>query len=235
MAKLIEYPELRDARFVFRDRAEGGRTLATLLERFRRGTAVVLGIPSGGVPVGLVVAEELELPFDVVIARKIPLPAEPEAGFGAVSAEGDAVFNELMMPYWGIGPGEAAALAERTRQEVVRRERLFRGARPFPELAGKAAIVVDDGLASGFTALACLAQARRRRPSLLALAVPTASTSAIERVSGAADEIYCPNVRGGRFFAVAEAYRNWRDLSEEEVLALLAKRLPDVGTRPQIP
>ena len=95
---------------------------------------------------------------------------------------------------------------------------------PLPQLASRAAIIVDDGLASGYTALACLVQAKRHQPRRLCLAVPTASESSIERLSEAAEEIFCANVRGGRVFAVAEAYRNWRDLTEAEVLALLAKR-----------
>jgi putative phosphoribosyl transferase len=226
MARLIELPELRDQRLVFGDRLEAGRVLATLLEKYRKGAAVVLGIPAGGVPVGLEVAAALELPFDVVISRKLPIPGEPEAGFGAVSAEGDLFLNEVMMPYWGIDPEQARALAGVVQEEVRRRERLFRGQRPFPELSGKAAIIVDDGLATGYTAMACLAQVSRKGPSKLVMAVPTASVSSIERVGAAADEIYCANVRGGRFFAVAEAYRQWRDLGEEEVLALLAKHFP---------
>ncbi len=202
--------------------------LATLLGKYRRGAAdgaaVVLGIPAGGVPVGLEVAAALELPFDVVISRKIPIPGEPEAGFGAVSAEGDLFLNEVMMPYWGIDPEQARALAREVQEEVRRRERIYRGGRPFPEVTGKAVIIVDDGLATGYTAMACLAEVRRKGPSRLVLAVPTASLTSIERVRAAADEIYCVNVRRGRYFAVAEAYRNWRDLTEDDVLALLAER-----------
>jgi predicted phosphoribosyltransferase len=224
VARLIELPELRGRIHVFKDRAEGGRVLAAMLEGLRGRQAVVLGIPSGGVAVGVEVAQALELPFDVVVSRKVPIPEEPEAGFGAVSAEGDLFLNQKMLLFLGISPEEAASLAESVREEVRRREARYRGGRPLPELAGKVAVVVDDGLATGYTALACLAQVRRRNPEKLLLAVPTASLSAIERVGEAADEIYCANVRSTRFFAVAEAYRHWRDLTASEVLALLKGR-----------
>jgi predicted phosphoribosyltransferase len=223
LSRLFEFRELRGRTDVFRDRAEAGRILATLLEGYRKGAAIILAIPSGGVPVGLAVAEALEVPFEVIISRKIPIPGEPEAGFGAVSAEGDLFLNEAMLPYLGIDQEQARMLAEPVMEEVRRRERLFRGGRPFPELSGKAAIVVDDGLATGYTALACLAQVRRKGPSRAILAVPTASAASLERVREAADEVYCANVRGGAFFAVASAYRQWRDLTEDEVLALLAR------------
>jgi predicted phosphoribosyltransferase len=225
-AALTQLPELRDRRFVFRDRREGGRVLATLLERYRRGPALVLGIPSGGVPVGLEVAERLELPFEVVIARKIPVPGDPEAGLGAVSEEGDLFLYEDILAYLGLDRQGAEALAGPVREQLRRRVRLFRPGRGLPEVAGRAAIVVDDGLATGYTALACLALLRRRGPARLVLAVPTASPGAIARVGEGADEIACPNVRSGRFFAVAEAYREWRDLTEEEVLGMLGERFP---------
>lgn len=231
MAVLHELPELRDRTRVFAGRAEAGRVLATLLAGFRGKEAVVLGIPSGGVPVGLAVAEELGLPFEVIISRKVPIPGEPEAGFGAVSAEGDLFLHEELMRYLGLSREEAARLAEPVRDEVRRRERLFRGPRPFPELAGRSAIVVDDGLATGYTALACLAQVRRKQPAKAVLAVPTASVSSLERLGEAADEIYCANVRGGPIFAVADAYRSWRDLTEAEVLALLERHF--LRPRPQ--
>jgi putative phosphoribosyl transferase len=130
------------------------------------------------------------------------------------------------MRLWGISPQEARELAEPVRADVARRVRLFRAGRPFPELKGKAAVVVDDGLATGYTALACLAQVRRQGPSRAVLAVPTAAESSLSRISEAADEVYVANVRGGPYFAVAEAYRNWRDMTPEEVLELLAGRFP---------
>jgi len=225
-ARVVELPELRGRRFVFRDRIDAGRVLAGLLEGFRGTDALVLGIPSGGVPVGLAVAEALSLPFEVIIARKIPIPGEPEAGLGAVSEEGDIVLNDALLPYLGLSREQALELAAPVREELRRRVRLFRGGRPLPQLASRAAIIVDDGLASGYTALACLAQARRHQPRRLCLAVPTASESALARLSEAAEDIFCANVRGGRVFAVAEAYRNWRDLDAAEVQEMLARRPP---------
>ncbi|MGC9515119.1 phosphoribosyltransferase [Methanocrinis sp.] len=220
-AKIIEDPDLRDRWGVFGDRREAGEHLARFVERWRGEDAMVLAIPSGGVPIGLAVSEDLDLPLDLLIIRKIPIPGNPEAGFGAISLEGDLVLNPPLVRMLGLSAEEIEELSKPVREELEERNRLFREGRPEPVLRGKIAILVDDGLASGYTMMAAVRMVRRREPSRIVVAVPTASLGTVRLLAEEVDEIACPNIRSGASFAVADAYRNWYDLSREEVLKLL--------------
>ncbi|MCX6677529.1 MAG: phosphoribosyltransferase family protein [Methanothrix sp.] len=206
---------------VYKDRDDAGEHLARALEPFRTADALVLAIPSGGVPVGLVVSSRLELPFDLLIIRKIPIPGYTESGFAAVSLEGDLVLNEPLVRELGLTPEEIEVLAEPVQEELLARNRIFREDRPWPEIAGKTVILVDDGLASGYTMMTAVRAVRRRKPSRIVVAVPTASASTIKLLGPQVDTIVCPNIRSGRSFAVADAYRNWYDLDRTEVINLL--------------
>ncbi|MCX6672971.1 MAG: phosphoribosyltransferase family protein [Methanothrix sp.] len=220
-ATAIEDSRLRNRSGVYRDRDDAGEHLALALEPFRTADAVVLAIPSGGVPVGLVVSSRLELPFDLLIIRKIPIPGYTESGFGAVSLEGDLVLNEPLVRELGLTPEEIEVLAESVQEELLARNRIFREDRPRLELAGKTVILVDDGLASGYTMMTAVRTVRRRKPSQIVVAVPTASASTIKLLASQVDTIVCPNIRSGYSFAVADAYRNWYDLERSEVTNLL--------------
>jgi len=222
-AEIVEKIELRDREEIFADRQEAGEMLSDLLAGYRGRDAIVLAIPSGGVPVGLVVAERLGLPVDLLIIRKIPIPGNPEAGFGALTLEDDLLLNDLLVAQLGLSLGEIERLAAPVRTELRNRSRLFRGDRPFPDLAGRSVLLVDDGLASGYTMLAGVHLVNRRRPAETVIAVPTAARRTVERLAPEVDRIICPNIRGGRTFAVASAYRNWYDLSRSEVLELLRR------------
>jgi predicted phosphoribosyltransferase len=223
-ATIIEDPGLRNKSFVFVDRAEAGEHLARMLQQFRGKDAIVLAIPSGGVPVGLAVSSYLELPFDLLIIRKIPIPGNPEAGFGAISLEGDMLLNESMVKMLGLSKEEIDELAIPVGEELQSRNRIFRESRPWPELKGKIVILVDDGLASGYTMITAARMVKRRGPSMVVVAVPTASLSTAKLLAPEADMIVCPNIRSDYSFAVADAYRNWYDLSKEEVVGLLRDR-----------
>jgi predicted phosphoribosyltransferase len=220
-AEIIEDSTLRDREAVFADREEAGERLAKLLADYRGTDAIVLAIPSGGVPVGLVVAERLGLPFDMLIIRKIPIPGNTEAGFGALTLEDDLLLNEPLVADLGLSPTEIERLAGPVRAELRQRNRLFRGGRPMPDLAGRSVLLVDDGLASGMTMLAGVRLVRRRQPAETVIAVPTAALRTVERLAPEVDRIVCPNIRTIRVFAVASAYRNWSDLSRGEVMELL--------------
>ena len=221
VATVIEDPALRNRLGVFRDRDEAGVLLARSLESLRGRDAVVLAIPSGGIPIGLAVAAHLNLPFDLLIIRKLPIPGNPEAGFGAISLEGDVVLNRPMVRMLGLSDVQIERQAESVREELKTRDRLFRGGRPPAELRGRTLILTDDGLASGYTMMAAIRQARREGPAEIVVAVPTASLHTIDLLAGEVDRIVCLNIRTGSYFAVAEAYRNWYDLSRDEVVALL--------------
>ncbi len=220
-ATIIEDQSLRNKSWVFEDRDEAGAHLGRMLEQFRGKDALVLAIPSGGVPVGLAVSTNLELPLDLIIIRKIPIPGNPEAGFGAISLEEDMFLNDSMVKMLGLVKEEIDELAEPVRKELLARNQLFRENRPLPKMKGKTVILVDDGLASGYTMITAARMVRRREPSQIVVAVPTASLSTVELLAPEVDMIVCSNIRSGYSFAVADAYRNWYDLSREEVVGLL--------------
>jgi putative phosphoribosyl transferase len=222
-ATIIEDPRLRNRTDIFEDREEAGDHLARSLESIRGQDAIVLAIPSGGLPIGLAISSHLDLPFDLLIIRKIPIPGNTEAGFGAISLEGDVMLNDSMVRMLGLTREEIEELAKPVREELKARNRIFREDRPWPDLKGKVVILADDGLASGYTMMTAARMVRRRGPEKIAVAVPTASLHTINLVAEAVDMIVCPNIRTGSYFAVAEAYKNWYDLSREEVVDLLRR------------
>jgi len=229
LAGIVEEPSLRGRVHVFEDRVEAGELLAEKLKGYGgRGDAYVLAIPAGGMQVANVIARRLGLPLDVFITRKIHIPWNMEAGFGAVSWDGVVLLNEPLVAHLGLTREDVEACIEEERRAIDRRLRKFRDDRPFPDLEGKAVIVVDDGLASGFSMLVTLRSLRRRRPGELVVAVPTASESALGLVAPEADRVFCLNVRPGPVFAVADAYRRWHDLEDDDVLGLLR----DLGLGP---
>jgi putative phosphoribosyl transferase len=222
-ATIIEDQRFRNRTDVFQDREEAGAYLAHSLEIFRGKDAIVMAIPSGGVPIGLAIASRLKLPFDMIIIRKIPIPGNTEAGFGAISMEGDMMLNDSLVRMLGLTEQKIEELSRPVKEELAVRNRIFRNDQPWPELKGKVVILADDGLASGYTMVTAARMVRRRGPEQIVVAVPTASLHTIRLVAEEVDMIFCSNVRTGRHFAVADAYRNWYDLSRVAVVDLLKK------------
>ena len=221
--KIYEIEELREQRQVFADRFEAGEILARMLESdyAHIENGMILAIPSGGVPVGIKLRETLALPLDLIIVRKLQIPGNTEAGFGAMTLNGSTFFNNALLSRLGLSPAQVEAEKKRVAMELEKRNRLFRKGRPFPDIAGKRVILVDDGLASGFTMLASIDTVKKAGASETVVAVPTAPQSSVDRISGRVDKIYCANIRTTPYFAVAEAYLAWHDLDEEEVMELL--------------
>ncbi|MFP3871037.1 MAG: phosphoribosyltransferase [Syntrophobacteria bacterium] len=224
--KIHEIEEFRGKRHIFIDRFEAGETLGLMLQSQydHMEDGMILAIPSGGVPVGIKVRETLDLPFDLVIVRKMQIPGNPEAGFGAMTLDGTAFFNEALLAELHLSPAQIEAEKRRVGTELEKRNAVFRQGRPFPDLAGKRVILVDDGLASGFTMMASVDMAKKAKARETVVAVPTAPQRTIDRMVSEVDKIYCANIRTGPVFAVADAYRNWYDLSEKEVVDLLGDR-----------
>lgn len=229
LAELIEDPRLRDRERVFEDRPDAGRALARLLAGQIRAPATVLAIPSGGVPVAAQIARVLGLPLDLAIVSKITLPWNTESGCGAVAFDGSTIVDEELVPHVGLTPVELTDCIQLTRQRIARRLVTFApalghpvpgvgDAPPVPDVYGRDAILVDDGLASGITMLAAVPAVRRLEPARIVVAVPTGREASLERVRAVADLVVCANVRPGRTFAVAAAYRQWRDVEEFEAL-----------------
>jgi len=222
MGNLIEDPALRDSIHVFFDRASAGQRLAALLEAYQGGKAHLFAIPAGGVPVAAEIARALALPLDLIIVRKIQFPWTTEAGFGALDPAGQAILNEDLLRRMPLSPEEIEAQVKKTAGVIKQREERLRGGKPYARLNGLPALVVDDGLASGYTMRAALQFLRAQGASRLIVAVPTGSERTVWELLPLVDELYCLNVRGGFSFAVADAYENWYDLTEGEVLAILA-------------
>ncbi len=219
--ELIEEPRLRNKTFVFDDRSHAGTLLAEKIKAYVDPDALIFAIPAGGVPVAAVLSTRLRIPFDVVVVRKIHIPWNREAGFGALSWDGTIIFNKPLLELLGLTNEEIDRCIAEEKEEIEKRLKLFRGDTPFPNIKGKTVIVVDDGIASGFTMLVALKSLKKQEPKEIVVAVPTASMSAITLVRDEADRIFCLNVREGRAFAVADAYKRWYDLDNEDVVAIL--------------
>lgn len=221
MDNLIEDSGLKGKKRVFADRKDGGRRLALMLEGFVDAKGIVLAIPAGGVPVACALAEECRLPLDVLVVRKIQIPDNPEAGFGALGPDGEVLLNERIVEDLRLSQKEISAQVAKTRSVLIDRETKFRKGRPQPQVKGRQVILVDDGLASGYTMLAAVDFVRQQEAGRVIVAVPTASQRTVNSLLPEIDLLVCPNIRGGPVFAVADAYEEWYDLEDEEVIALL--------------
>ena len=208
---------------MFKDRAEAGHLLAERLREYEKSDGIVFGIPSGGVPVASEISDALGLPMDILIVRKIQIPGNPEAGFGAAGPGGKVIFNERLLGYLGLTKDQVRIQVEKTLANIEKRNVLFRSGKPYPPLTGKTVIVADDGLASGYTMLATVRFIKEKGPGKIIIAVPTGSRATVDLVLPETDEMVCLNTRKRFPFAVADAYRNWYDLSEEEVIAILRR------------
>lgn len=216
-----ELAQLCNRAAVFRDRAHAGELLAGMLEELRGSDTVVLAIPAGGVPVAVVIAERLALSLDVAVGSKITLPWNREAGYGAVAFDGSVRLNDELIAALALGQGVAQEGIAQTREKVRNRLEPLRGDRPWAELARRAAVIVDDGLATGYTLLAAAEAVRRYRPQRLLVAVPTGHAEAVERLAAVVDALYCANVREAVRFAVADAYVDWYDVDESSAAYML--------------
>jgi len=206
----------------FRDRADAGRQLVPRLMTYAAQNPVVLALPRGGVPVAFEVARALRTPLDLIFVRKIGAPGHAEFGLGAVvdGAHPQVVLNEEALGHVAVPPGYIEAQTQRQLQEKeCRRVHYLAGRRPV-DLAGRTAIVIDDGIATGSTGRAALKGLSRARPARLVLAVPVAPRETIDRLKAEADEVVCL-ITPESFYAVSEHYDDFRQTSDREVTTLL--------------
>ena len=226
-SNIIDLPELREQTDVFHNRAHAGKILAQMLEAYDKQNAIILGIPAGGVPVGVATAEKLGIDFDVAIVSKITLPWNTEAGYGAVAFDGTVKLNKDMVRRVNLTAEDIKKGIEKTTAKVARRVEKLRGRQPFPDLADRSAILVDDGLASGFTMKVAVAALRQAGAGRIIVAVPTGHRRSAEMIAREVETLYCANIRGGLSYAVASAYQYWSDVAEEEVVRILKElKLP---------
>ncbi len=209
----------------FADRMEAGHLLARALNSRKIAQpgdpAVVLALTRGGVPVGFEVADRLRLPLDIVVARKLGVPWQPELAMGAIT-DGAQVLDAPMIRQLGISDEQVEDTIEREQAEMRRRQELYRGGKPALELLGRTAILVDDGLATGNTMLAAVRHVRSLKPAKVVIGVPVGSKEACDRLRGEVNDLVClatPEL----FCAVGEWYRDFHQVSDVEVYNLLAE------------
>jgi len=181
----------------------------------------VLAIPNGGVPVALEVASALKADLDLVISRKIPMPLNPETGLGAVADDGTTILNEEAVRRMGLSQQQIEYEASKVRADIKQRSILYKGERPLVRVSGKVAIIIDDGLASGFTMMAAVESVRHRRPTEIVVGVPVTSAVALKQVEKVADRVVTCATGFMPKFYIADFYRYWRDLSDDEVVRYL--------------
>ncbi len=207
---------------VFTDRDDAGRRLAARLHHLRGEPVVVLGLPRGGVPVAFQVAQALGAPLDVIVVRKLGVPFQPELGMGAVGEDGVRVINSEIVHEAGVAENELAAVQAREQAAVEARAARYRSRRPRQRLAGRVAVVVDDGIATGSTARAACQIARAQGAARVVLAVPVAPPGWQARIGEDADEMVCVDTPHG-FFAIGQFYARFPQVSDEEVIACLER------------
>jgi putative phosphoribosyl transferase len=206
----------------FLDRADAGRRLASLLTGVAGPDAVVLGLPRGGIPVALEIARALGAPLDVILVRKVGLPAQPELAMGAIGEDGVRLVNTDVVRADRVSDAEFAGVEQRERAELIRRAQRYRAERPRVPLDGRTAIVVDDGIATGSTARVACRVARAHGAAKVILAVPVAPRATVARLAEVADQVICVE-SPEPFFAIGQWYRDFSQTSDAEVVELLRR------------
>jgi putative phosphoribosyl transferase len=212
----------RSAGRMFRDRREAGQVLAEELVSYRgKDNLLVLGLARGGVPVGWEVASSLGAPLDVFLVRKLGVPQWQELAMGALATGGGVVINDSLVRSLGISDGQLQAAIERETEELHRREQAYRGGRPPVDLAGKIAVLVDDGIATGASMLAAVRAVRAAEPAQVVVAVPVGPESACSQIAEEADDVVCATMPPG-FEAVGQVFEDFHQVTDDEVRELLA-------------
>jgi len=204
----------------FKDRKDAGRHLAQALLPYRHENPLVLAIPRGGTEVGFEVAKTLDADFDLLIARKLPFPDNPESGFGAIAEDGSV----YIIPYYAdlLDSDLVARIVAYQKSEIERRIRTLRGGRPITPVTGRTVILVDDGIAMGSTMHAAIAFCQHQGAAKIVVAAPVGSPRVKEELEEIVDDVVILSTPPW-FRAVAEAYENWYDVSDEEVLEIMAR------------
>lgn len=206
---------------VFEDRRTAGRALVPELQRCELKDPIILGLPRGGVPLAYEIAVALHAPLDTIVVRKLGVPSQPELAFGAIASGGIRVINDdVIESLFSLDDDTIDNIANREMQELRRREEAYRLDRPYPELAGKDVVLVDDGLATGATMRAAAEAVKTRSPSSVVVAVPVGSASAVAKVAAIVDRVICLESPGS-FYAVGQFYSDFRQTSDDEVRELL--------------
>jgi len=206
----------------YENRTEAGQVLAQMLKDIEFETRpLVLAIPNGGIPVGVEIAESLIAELDAIIVRKLQVPGNTEAGFGALTSQGSLLLNERLVRSIGLNQHQIDLVVKQTQGQIEGRKADYRGLVGVIDLTGKDVILVDDGLASGYTMMAAIESVSGLSPNSITVAVPTASSSAANLIYQAEIRLVCPRIESGFIFAVANAYKKWYDVPDNEVIEIL--------------
>lgn len=217
---------------IFPDRIAAGRLLGTRLGQFaNRKDILVLALPRGGVPVGFEVAGAVNAPLDVFLVRKLGVPGEEELAIGAIASGGVRLLNAETVRILGIPSGQIDGITQKEARELERREHLYRGDRGVLDVHGRSLILVDDGMATGFTMRVAVKALRQKEPQQIIAAVPVASSAACKDVEQEADAVVCIYTPR-EFYAVGQWYRDFPQVSDAEVCDLLDRAKRPVGPSP---
>lgn len=206
---------------MFADRAEAGLALAGWISPRPDPDAFVFALPRGGVPVGRPLADVLRCRLLPALVRKLPIPGNPEMGFGAVAVDGSVRLNRDVIGAFRIPEATVYDVVTEVRAEVERRGATYPGGWPLPDLAGRRIWLVDDGLATGLSMLTAADMLQTRHPASLSIAIPCSAADSLAKLSDAADAVWCLAAQSAHPFAVASFYRDFHDLDDAEVLAAL--------------
>lgn len=203
---------------MFRDRQHAGQRLGEILDIYRNERPLILAIPRGGVEVGYHIAKRLDADLAVLVVRKLPLPRNPEAGFGAIAEDGSHFMFEHMVA--ALQPAVVKEIIQQQEQEIQRRVEVLRGGEPLPEIKGRTVILADDGIAMGSTIRAAIAMCRKEQAKTIIVAAPVASPSTAEALAPLADDVVIVETPP-LFRAVAQVYEDWYDVADEDVVGLM--------------
>lgn len=206
----------------FRNREEAGRRLAAALQAYGSERPIVLALPRGGVPVAYEIARALGAPLDVWLVRKVGVPWHPELGVGAVAEGGLVHLNREILECVDLSEAELSDVIESKRREVAERVLKFRGERPRPTLRDRCVILVDDGIATGGTAIAAIRSIRAHHPKHIVLAVPVAGPDAVRATAREVDRVVCL-MTPDDLYAIGAWYKDFTQVSDDEVVRLLER------------
>lgn len=207
----------------FSDRRCAGIILARYLYNYaNQSNVIVLALPRGGVPVGYEIALALSVPLDIFIVRKLGIPGHEEVAMGAIASGDIVIFNETLINNLQLDQSSIDSILQSEQQELIRRERLYRGNRSFPVLSGKTVILVDDGMATGASMQAAVAALRKHEPASIIIAIPVAARQTCDEIAKLVDRMVCP-MKPINFYAVGLWYENFSQVTDDEVMTLLEK------------
>lgn len=209
----------------YKDRNHAGQVLLEELQSIINPNVVhlILAIPNGGVAVAEPIAQQLRAELDIIIVRKLQIPYNTEAGFGALTSFGNVILNEELVKSLGLDEHTINQVISKTKSQIVERQRAYLRLAGSSNPSGREVILIDDGLASGYTMIAAVQSVRTLDPKSITVAVPTAHGSSVERVRSIVNNLVCPRIERGWSFAVAEAYENWYDVPDDEVVDILKR------------